>query len=309
MDKKPFSPPIMLEMAEDVAKEALEHAWEELCGKPTGRHLMSPIGKPPEFRTKDYLNYGCGGVWPAFRIEKMKPNFEPPTTAIEKPKWWENPAAAKVTATGLEAEATYARLQIERMMQWHLNDALGIPTELFPGENSTRSILRDLGEKEDESMEMSLNARKIKEVTIKCEDGKTYEGKVERIVGCPYDISSQELTVRISKRASGNYGIKEVIFQNPATIVFWTDGTKTVVNCMDNAEIKKKIVDGKEVTVRRARKCDTYSEEAGLAMAIVKKYFGNEGNYNNVFRKFIPGMAEREKAAKKAAKKAKKTEE
>lgn len=158
-------------------------------------------------------------------------------------------------------------------------------------------------------MEMSLNARKIKEVTIKCEDGKTYEGRVERIVGCPYDISSQELTVRISKRASGNYGIKEVIFQNPATIVFWTDGTKTVVNCMDNAEIKKKIVDGKEVTVRRARKCDTYSEEAGLAMAIVKKYFGNEGNYNNVFRKFIPGMAEREKAAKKAAKKAKKTEE
>lgn len=158
-------------------------------------------------------------------------------------------------------------------------------------------------------MEMSLNARKIKEVTIKCDDGKTYEGKVERIMGCPYDVSSQELTVRISKQASGNYGIKEVIFQNPATIVFWTDGTKTVVNCMDNVETKKKIVDGKEVTVRRARKCNTYSEEVGLSMAIAKKMFGNEGNYNNVFRKFIPGMAEREKVVKKAAKKSNKTEE
>lgn len=203
------------------------------------------------------------------------------------------------TATELVMESQWRRLQMRSFAE---------PVELFPGEISTREILRDLGEKEDESMEMSLNARKIKEVTIKCEDGKTYEGKVERIVGCPYDISSQELTVRISKQASGNYGIKEVIFQNPATIVFWTDGTKTVVNCMDNAEIKKKIVDGKEVTVRRAKKCDTFSEEVGLAMAIAKKWFGNEGNYNNVFRKFIPRMAEYEKAIKKAAKKAKRQE-
>lgn len=41
-------------------------------------------------------------------------------------------------------------------------------------------------------------------------------------------------------------------------------------------------------------------------MAIVKKWAGNSGNYNDIFRKFIPGMAEAEKAAKKAAKKAKK---
>lgn len=93
-----------------------------------------------------------------------------------------------------------------------------------------------------------------------------------------------------------------------ATIVFWSDGTKTVVNCMDNVEIKKKVVDGKEITIRKPKKADTYSEEAGLAMAIVKKWAGNNGNYNNIFREFIPGMAEHEKDVKKAAKKAKKAQ-
>lgn len=292
MDKKPFSPPIMSEMADNVDKDAFEHAWEELCGKLNQIHLMSTIGKPKELVAKDYLNYDSVGetlAAPAFQIEKMKPILEPPTITVQKKKWFESPSATEITDTGLATEANFARLEMEKMLQWNFRD-VGIPDELFPGESSTRAILRDLGEKEDESMEMSLNTRKIKEVTIKCEDGKTYEGKVERIVGCPYDVSSQELTVRMSKRVSGDYGIKKVIFKNPATIVFWTDGTKTVVNCMDNAETKKKIVDGREVTVRRARKCDTYSEEIGLAMAIAKKWFGNKGNYNNVFRKFILGM-------------------
>ena len=68
-----------------------------------------------------------------------------------------------------------------------------------------------------------------------------------------------------------------------------------------------KVVDGKEITIRKPKKADTYSEEAGLAMAIVKKWAGNNGNYNNIFRKFIPEMAKEEKAAKKA-KKAQKAE-
>ena len=68
------------------------------------------------------------------------------------------------------------------------------------------------------------------------------------------------------------------------------------------------LVDGKEVTIRKPKKADTYSEEAGLAMAIVKKWAGNNGNYNNIFREFIPEMAQAEKEAKKAAKKAKKAQ-
>ena len=60
--------------------------------------------------------------------------------------------------------------------------------------------------------------------------------------------------------------IDRVIFNDPATIVIWSDGTKTVVKCQDG---------------------DTYSKEQGLAMCISKKYLGNKGNFNEVFKKFI----------------------
>ena len=59
--------------------------------------------------------------------------------------------------------------------------------------------------------------------------------------------------------------IKNVKFDGPATIVFWADGTKTVVKCQDG---------------------DDYSEEAGLAMCIVKKAFGNTSKYYDVFKKW-----------------------
>lgn len=61
--------------------------------------------------------------------------------------------------------------------------------------------------------------------------------------------------------------IKNVIFNDPATIVFWTDGTKTVVKCGE---------------------LDDYDPEKGLAMAIAKKALGNKGNYYNVFKKWLP---------------------
>ena len=64
-----------------------------------------------------------------------------------------------------------------------------------------------------------------------------------------------------------SFKIKNVIFNAPATIVVWEDGTKTVVKCQDG---------------------DIYSEETGLAMAIAKKALGNRGNFNNVFKKWIP---------------------
>lgn len=60
--------------------------------------------------------------------------------------------------------------------------------------------------------------------------------------------------------------IKDVIFNPPATIVKWEDGTKTVVKCQPG---------------------DTYSKEVGLAMAICKKAYGNEGKYNDVFNKWL----------------------
>lgn len=60
--------------------------------------------------------------------------------------------------------------------------------------------------------------------------------------------------------------IERVIFNDPATIVIWKDGTKTVVKCQEG---------------------DTFSRELGLAMAISKKFFGNKGKYNEVFKKWV----------------------
>lgn len=59
--------------------------------------------------------------------------------------------------------------------------------------------------------------------------------------------------------------IEDVIFNDPATIVFWTDGTKTVVKAEN----------------------EPFDREKGLAMAISKKFLGNKGNYFETFKKFI----------------------
>lgn len=60
--------------------------------------------------------------------------------------------------------------------------------------------------------------------------------------------------------------IDKVIFNDPATIVIWSDNTKTVVKCQEG---------------------DTYSKELGLAMCISKKFLGNKGNFNEEFKKYI----------------------
>lgn len=60
--------------------------------------------------------------------------------------------------------------------------------------------------------------------------------------------------------------IDRVIFNKPATIVFWKDGTKTIVKAQ-----------GKE----------KFDKEKGLAMAIAKKALGNEGKYYDEFKGWI----------------------
>ena len=72
--------------------------------------------------------------------------------------------------------------------------------------------------------------------------------------------------IRQKKRENKIPEITRVIFNKPATIVFWADGTKTVVKSQ-----------GKE----------KYDKEKGLAMAISKKVFGNEGSYYDTFKKFL----------------------
>ena len=62
------------------------------------------------------------------------------------------------------------------------------------------------------------------------------------------------------------YGIEKVIFNDPATIVFWTDGTKTVVKTQDG---------------------EPFDREKGLSMAISKKVLGNKHDYYHVFKKWV----------------------
>lgn len=67
--------------------------------------------------------------------------------------------------------------------------------------------------------------------------------------------------------------LKKVLFHDPATIVFWEDGTKTVVKCQPG---------------------DTFDPLTGFLMAFYKKACGNKGNYNNALKKIVPGYGGKE---------------
>ena len=76
------------------------------------------------------------------------------------------------------------------------------------------------------------------------------------------------------------FGIKKVIFNIPATVVLWKDGTKTVVKSGDY---------------------DVFDPEKGLAMAIAKKALGNKGSYYDIFKEWIPEEIERVSRIKASA--------
>lgn len=61
------------------------------------------------------------------------------------------------------------------------------------------------------------------------------------------------------------FQIKKVIFNPPATIVLWNDGSKTVVNARN----------------------EPYDKEKGLAMAICKRVYGNNNKYYELFKDLI----------------------
>lgn len=73
------------------------------------------------------------------------------------------------------------------------------------------------------------------------------------------------------------FDIKDVIFNNPATIVFWADGTKTVVKA-ENEE---------------------FDPEKGLAMAIAKKALGNNYGYYDTFKKYVGRYEKKQKKGDK----------
>lgn len=80
--------------------------------------------------------------------------------------------------------------------------------------------------------------------------------------------SIKEMTVElIGGTIFGELKPKKVIFNYPATIILWSDDTKTVVKCGKN---------------------DEYDYEKGIALCYMKKMMGNTSRYNEVFRKWVP---------------------
>lgn len=86
---------------------------------------------------------------------------------------------------------------------------------------------------------------------------------LNNLIGRFYELNGENLTCDEFEFKIAE--IKDVIFNDPATIVLWSDNTKTVVKCQDG---------------------DEYDAEKGLAMAIAKKFFGNKGNYCNQIKKW-----------------------
>lgn len=70
---------------------------------------------------------------------------------------------------------------------------------------------------------------------------------------------------RYAFRHDAKYKAKQVIFNPPATVVLWTDGTKTVVKCDPE---------------------DTFNETTGVALCYMKKALGNTSReLNKALRK------------------------
>jgi hypothetical protein len=78
---------------------------------------------------------------------------------------------------------------------------------------------------------------------------------------------NMEETTMIQKRKS--LGIKNIIFNGPATIIFWDDNTKTIVKCGEG---------------------DIFDPEKGVAMAVMKRALGTnetDSNYLDKVKKYI----------------------
>lgn len=74
------------------------------------------------------------------------------------------------------------------------------------------------------------------------------------------------LRVNFYSEFIGKFEVKDIIFNGPATIINWVDGTKTVVKCQDG---------------------DTFDKEKGIALCFMKKALDNKSSFNNVFNKYI----------------------
>ena len=137
--------------------------------------------------------------------------------------------------------------------EWYLNDYLVtniVNKSMYPNQvyiSTARSYGKSAFQRAmDEHIERLRNGERIDEMSqwVKCHMPNYIYGKMRNTAPT----------------------IKNVIFNDPATIVFWADGTKTVVQCRDD---------------------DIYDPEKGLAMAMCKKMLGNKHDYYHTFKHWL----------------------
>lgn len=81
-------------------------------------------------------------------------------------------------------------------------------------------------------------------------------------------ISYTDSTGYVMRITAKPFGVEKVVYNDPATVVMWSDGTKTVVKCHEG---------------------DVYDEETGFLLCCAKKLFGNTGKYNDVLAEHVQG--------------------
>lgn len=129
----------------------------------------------------------------------------------------------------------------------------------------------------------------VRDIEMHCDGGLTASVELKPGVSL-HDLAVTEEMIRrrhfeiIERRTSRNaiYGlltqaipkvmdtrtihIKKVIFNPPATIIIWTDDTKTIV---------------------KAQEDEPYDPEKGMAMCMAKRMYGDKGSYYDIFRKWL----------------------
>ena len=108
-------------------------------------------------------------------------------------------------------------------------------------------------------LQFDTGVREAVEVTDIMHNGDFTEVRA-RVIRGVFDLSNRAV------KNVARPDIVRVVFNNPATVVMWSDDTKTVVKCQPG---------------------DTYNPETGLALCVAKKYFGNTGKFNDVFKKYL----------------------
>ena len=115
---------------------------------------------------------------------------------------------------------------------------------------------------------VDISAIDIRSVTITskaCKDAYDYWASAY-LYGKYFNDKKEDTKNAVFYPTSGNViRIKDVRFSPPATIVFWSDNTKTVV---------------------KAQSGELYDAEKGLLACIVKRITGNTGAYNEILKKW-----------------------